>query len=85
MVIVEEEPEVAAATFDQSQHMPEQSCKGSGGLKIEELPNLGENEERAIVLFQPSITTPLVHSPSTFSVSLDPRFISGWKSKSDCS
>ncbi|XP_057768516.1 uncharacterized protein LOC130988636 [Salvia miltiorrhiza] len=81
MVIVEEEPEVTASAFDQSQRLPEQSCNESGGLKIEELPNLGENEERAIVLFQPSITTPVVHSPSNFSVSLDPRFISGWKNQ----
>ncbi|KAL1547921.1 hypothetical protein AAHA92_16224 [Salvia divinorum] len=79
MMIVEEEPEVAAATFDQSQQfLPEQSSNVSGGLKIEELPNLGENE-RAIVLYQPS--TPIVRSPSNFSVSLDPRFISALKNQ----
>ncbi|XP_042052658.1 uncharacterized protein LOC121797942 isoform X2 [Salvia splendens] len=77
MMIVEEEPEVAASTFDQSQQLlPEMSSKVSGGLKIEELPDLGENE-RAIVLYQPS--TPIVRSPSNFSVSLDPRFISALK------
>ncbi|XP_047947367.1 uncharacterized protein LOC125193583 [Salvia hispanica] len=78
MMIVEEEPEVAAATFDQSQQLlPELSSK-SGGLKIEELPDLGENE-RAIVLYQPS--TPIVRSPANFSVSLDPRFISALKNQ----
>ncbi|KAG6414254.1 hypothetical protein SASPL_126972 [Salvia splendens] len=66
MVIVEE-PEVVGPS-------PEQSCSG---VTIEELPN----SERAIVLFHPTITTPnpIMHSPSNFSVSLDPRFIAGWK------
>lgn len=79
MVIVDEEPEVAAVAFDQP---PEQSFNNSG-WKIEELPN----EERAIVLYNPStsITTPIVHSPSNFSVSIHPQFISGLKSNSNSS
>lgn len=37
---------------------------------IEELPDVAENEERAIVLFKP-INTPLFHSPSNFTVDSD--------------
>lgn len=79
MVKVDEEPEVAAVAFDQP---PEQSFSNSG-WKIEELPN----EEKAIVLYNPSIsiTTPIVHSPSNFSVSLHPQFILRLKSKFNCS
>lgn len=47
---------------------------------IEELPNGVENEEKAIVLFNPN-NTPLVKSPSNFSISVNPQFISGLKSK----
>ncbi|PIN18166.1 hypothetical protein CDL12_09163 [Handroanthus impetiginosus] len=53
----------------------------SGGLKIEELPNLPDNEERAIVLFKPINTSPLSHSPSNFSVSVNPDLISGLKNQ----
>ncbi|KAH6817314.1 hypothetical protein C2S51_000917 [Perilla frutescens var. frutescens] len=74
MMRVDEEPEVAAVA-------QRRRCNESSGVKIEELPDLGENEERAIVLFKPSITTPIVHSPSNFSVSLHPQFISGFKNQ----
>ncbi|KAL3825572.1 hypothetical protein ACJIZ3_021601 [Penstemon smallii] len=55
-----------------------------GGLRIEELL---ENEERAIVLFNPTNnntnndSTLLLHSPSNFSVSIDPQFASGLKNQ----
>ncbi|KZV49014.1 hypothetical protein F511_09610 [Dorcoceras hygrometricum] len=49
-----------------------------GVLKIEELPI--ENEERAIVLFNP-LDSPLQQLPSRFSVSVDPHIISGIKNQ----
>lgn len=50
----------------------------SGGPVIEELPCHPVNEERAIVLFKP-MTTPLMHSPTSFTVSSD--IISGFKNQ----
>ncbi|KAG8373937.1 hypothetical protein BUALT_Bualt11G0077100 [Buddleja alternifolia] len=49
------------------------------GVRIEELPDLPENEERAIVIFSPP--NPRLQSPSNFSVSVDPHLISGFRSK----
>lgn len=47
---------------------------------IEELSNVPGNEERALVLFKP-MSTPLLLSPSNFSVSVNSDIISGIKSK----
>ncbi|KAG8376353.1 hypothetical protein BUALT_Bualt09G0054300 [Buddleja alternifolia] len=55
----------------------------SGGIEIEELPSVPENEERGLVLFKPMDTTPLLHSPSNFSISISPHLISGFKSEYD--
>ncbi|KAL3625171.1 hypothetical protein CASFOL_030632 [Castilleja foliolosa] len=65
--------------FDQS--LLEEHSRGigsSGGIKIEELPDVPINDEKAIVLFNPST---LPRSPSDFSVSVDPRLISALKNK----
>ncbi|CAK9170668.1 unnamed protein product [Ilex paraguariensis] len=48
------------------------------GPVIEELPTVPVNEERSIVLFKP-MNSPLLQLPSTFSVSVDPDLISGFK------
>lgn len=55
---------------------------GSAG-QAQELSSLGSgsNQEKAIVLFKPVNTNPLLHSPSNFSVSVDSNFFSGFKSK----
>lgn len=80
--IIEEEHEIPVM-LEQSQRQEQRlGSNESGVLKIEELPNVPENEERPIVLFKPIITTPLLHSSSNFSVSVDPHLISGLKSKS---
>ncbi|GAA0164807.1 oxygenase [Lithospermum erythrorhizon] len=51
---------------------------GSGrGIVIEELPNDLENDERAIVVFNP-VNLPFVASPSNFSVTVNPDLISGF-------
>lgn len=71
----EEEPEIPLAF--------QQSGGGGGGASVpvlEELPHVPMNEERAIVLFKP-MNTPLLHSPSNFSVSVDSDMISNFKSK----
>ncbi|KAK6147466.1 hypothetical protein DH2020_018378 [Rehmannia glutinosa] len=48
-----------------------------GFLKIDELPSVPENKERAIVLFKPISTTQVVHFHSDFSVPVDADIISG--------
>ena len=48
------------------------------GPVIEEL----ENQERAIVLFNP-VNNPILHNPSNVSISLCPDLVSGFKGKSD--
>ncbi|KAI3447305.1 hypothetical protein Pfo_003970 [Paulownia fortunei] len=80
-IIEEEECEIPIA-FEHSL-LQEQSfgSNSSGGLKIEELPSVPSNEEKAIVLFKPINTTPLLHSPSNFSVSVDPHLISVFKNQ----
>lgn len=73
-----EEPEIPM-TFEQASTYTSFGNNGvNRGLVIEELP---ENEERAIVLFKPMNNTPPMHSPSNFSVKVDPQFINGFKSK----
>ncbi|KAJ8564513.1 hypothetical protein K7X08_000973 [Anisodus acutangulus] len=75
-----EEPEVPIA-FEQAATDPSfGSNAGNRGIVIEELPSAPENEERAIVLFKPT-NTPLVHSPSNFSLKVNPQFINGFKSQ----
>lgn len=55
---------------------------GSAG-QAQELSSLGSgsNQEKAIVLFKPVNTNPLLHSPSNFSVSVDSNFFSGFKNQ----
>lgn len=74
-IIEEEEPDIP---IEMVQPELEQSFRSSTrrGVIIEELP---ENEERALVVFKP-LSTQLMHSPSNVSVSVDPHFISGFKS-----
>ncbi|KAM3281663.1 putative protein isoform X2 [Capsicum chacoense] len=73
-----EEPEIPM-TFEQASTYTSFGSNGvNRGLVIEELP---ENEERAIVLFKPMNNTPPMHSPSNFSVKVDPQFINGFKSQ----
>ncbi|MCD9642972.1 hypothetical protein HAX54_030070 [Datura stramonium] len=75
-----EEPEIPIA-FEQAATYPSIGTNAvNRGLVIEELPSVPENEERAIVLFKP-MNTPPVHSPSNFSVKVDPQFINGFKSQ----
>ncbi|XP_057980554.1 uncharacterized protein LOC131166222 [Malania oleifera] len=66
-ILEEEEPELLFAL--------EQS---GGAPAMEELPSVPVNEERAIVLFKP-MNTPLLHSPSNFSISVDSDIISDFK------
>ncbi|KAH0669934.1 hypothetical protein KY290_026939 [Solanum tuberosum] len=75
-----EEPEIPIA-FEQAATYPSFGSNAvNRGLVIEELPSVPENEERAIVLFKPMNTQP-VHSPSNFSVKVDPQFLNGLKSQ----
>ncbi|CAN4097455.1 unnamed protein product [Withania somnifera] len=75
-----EEPEIPIA-FEQAATYPSFGCNEvNRGLVIEELLGVPDNEERAIVLFKP-MSTPHLHSPSNFSVKLDPQFINGFKSQ----
>ncbi|CDP17694.1 unnamed protein product [Coffea canephora] len=53
---------------------------GGGGVVVEELLNGVENEERAIVVFNP-VNTPLLQSPLNYSISVSPRLISGLKNQ----
>lgn len=78
-IIEEEEPEIS---IELEQPELEQSFGSSTrrGLIIEELPSVPENEERALVVFKP-LNTRLMHSPSNVSVSVDPRFVSGFKNE----
>lgn len=76
-----EEPEIPI-DFEQAATYPSFGSNAvNRGLVIEELPSVPENEERAIVLFK-HMNTPHVHSPSNFSVKVDPQFINGFRSKS---
>nr|GMC65048.1 STE20-like serine/threonine-protein kinase [Ipomoea batatas] len=53
---------------------------GRRGVQIEELPDVPDNKETAIVLFKP-MDTPFVLTPQNFSVKIDPQFISGLKNQ----
>lgn len=82
----EEEPEVPFGFNPPpmgDKHIPSY-MEQTGGLGscpiIEELSNVPGNEERALVLFKP-MSTPLLLSPSNFSVSVNSDIISGIKSK----
>ncbi|KAI3443447.1 hypothetical protein Pfo_000112 [Paulownia fortunei] len=80
--MIEEEERDVPVTLEQSLRQEQKfGSNESGGLKIEELPSVPDNEERAIVLFKPISTTPLLHSPSNFSVSVNSDLISGLKSQ----
>lgn len=80
-IIEEEECEIPMA-FEHSPPLEQGfGSNSAGGLKIEELPSEPSNDERAIVLFQPSNPNPLLHSPSSFTVSVNPHLISMFKSK----
>ncbi|XP_004240129.1 uncharacterized protein [Solanum lycopersicum] len=75
-----EEPEIPIA-FEQATTYPSFGSNAvKRGLVIEELPSVPANEERAIVLFKPMNTQPM-HSPSNFSVKVDPQFLNGFKSQ----
>ncbi|KAL0337148.1 UNVERIFIED_CONTAM: hypothetical protein Scaly_1989900 [Sesamum calycinum] len=77
--IIEEEDVIP---FEHS--LPQEQGFGSNsprGLKIEELPPEPSNEERAIVLFKPMNTSPLLQTPSNFTVSVNPHLISGFKNQ----
>lgn len=81
--IIEEEERDISIEFEDTPPTSEHTfgSNSTGGIKIEELPDEPSNEERAIVLFNPNQTTPLPHSPSSFSVSINPSFISGLKNQ----
>lgn len=74
-----EEPEIPIP-FAQAATDPSFGIGVNRGAVIEELPSVPENDERAIVLFKPT-STHLVHSPSNFSVKVDPQFITCFKSQ----
>lgn len=75
-----EEPEVPIAFEQPAIHPSFGNNAVKRGLVIEELPSVPENEERALVLFKPMNTSPM-HSPSNFSVKVDPQFMNGFRSK----
>lgn len=78
--IIEEEECDIPIDFEHSvPNEPRFDGTSTGGIKIEELPSEPSNEERAIVLFKPINTSPLLQSPSYFSV--DPHLISGFESQ----
>lgn len=84
-IMEDDEPEIAMSCL---QPEPEILQSRSGGPVIEEMPAESassyatENEERALVLFKPVHGHLLgMKSPSSFSVSVDPDFISGFKNK----
>ncbi|KAK6126627.1 hypothetical protein DH2020_039637 [Rehmannia glutinosa] len=80
--IIEEEECETPIAFEHSM-LHEQSFvnDSSGGIKIEELPNVPSNEEKAIVLFKPFDTTAIPQSPSSYTLSVNPHLISALKSE----
>ncbi|CAI9766450.1 unnamed protein product [Fraxinus pennsylvanica] len=77
--VIEEEDSEIPMSFEQS--VPGQSLVGNAeGLTIEELPGVPENQERSIVLYNPT-NMPLLQSPSNFSISVNPDLISGLKNQ----
>lgn len=81
--ITEEEPEIPLV-FERPENEGSfgggNGRVGGGGVVIEELPNGVENEERAIVVFNP-VNSPLLQSPSNYSISVSPQLISGLKNQ----
>lgn len=80
--ITEEEPEIPIG-FERPENKGSfggNGGVGGGGVVIEELPNGVENEERALVVFNP-VSSPLLQSPSNYSISVSPQLISGWKNQ----
>ncbi|XP_030549569.1 uncharacterized protein LOC115754628 [Rhodamnia argentea] len=84
-IMEDDEPEFAMPYL---QPEPEILQSRSGGPVMKELPtesassSAPENEERALVLFKPVHGHLLgMNSPSSFSVSVDPEFISGFKNQ----
>ncbi|CDP20191.1 unnamed protein product [Coffea canephora] len=81
--ITEEEPEIPLV-FERPENEGSfgggNGRVGGGGVVIEELPNGVENEERAIVVFNP-VNSPLLQSPSNYSISVSPPLISGLKNQ----
>lgn len=85
-IMEEEEPEVPFGFKQQptaDKHIPvyiePTGCSGYCPM-TEELPSVPENEERALVLFRP-MSTPLLLSPSNFSVSVNSDIIAGIKNQ----
>ncbi|KAL2481872.1 hypothetical protein Adt_34838 [Abeliophyllum distichum] len=63
------------------QLVPEQSSgRSRGSLVIEEMSSMPGNEERAIVLYNPT-NSPFLQSPSNFLVYVNPQLISGFKNQ----
>ncbi|KAL6958699.1 hypothetical protein U1Q18_018396 [Sarracenia purpurea var. burkii] len=65
------------------EHLPRNmQLVGVGGSSplTEDLPTVSENAEKAIVLFKPMSNTPLLLSPSNFTVTLNSDLMSGIKS-----
>ncbi|XAR63762.1 hypothetical protein NMG60_11023826 [Bertholletia excelsa] len=79
-IMEEDEPRVPLVVEEQvkGQVPGNMGRVGVPGPRIEELPMVPENEERAIVLFKP-MSTPLFQSPSSFSVTVNSDVISGFK------
>ncbi|KAL3534917.1 hypothetical protein ACH5RR_003378 [Cinchona calisaya] len=78
-IIEEDEPEIPI-TFEQPKAEGSFGSNGRGGVMIEELSNGLENEERAIVVFNP-INSPFMQSPTNYSISVSPQLISDLKSQ----
>ncbi|KAA8535722.1 hypothetical protein F0562_030715 [Nyssa sinensis] len=80
--IMEEEEQEITQVFGQS--MPQEQfisiLEQRGGPIIEELPSDPVNEERAIVLFK-HMNAPFLQSPQSYSVSVSPDIISGFKNQ----
>ncbi|KAL6585605.1 hypothetical protein OROMI_002249 [Orobanche minor] len=77
--IIEEDERDVPIGFDHCLLQKQSPGSGStGGIRIEELPTVPINEEKAIVLFNPNT---LCRSPSSFSVSVNPHLISSFKNQ----
>ncbi|KAL6519273.1 hypothetical protein OROGR_018593 [Orobanche gracilis] len=77
--IVEEDECEVPIGFDHCLLQKQSPSSGTkGGIRIEELPTVPINEEKAIVLFNPNT---LPRSPSSFSVSVNPHLISSFKNQ----
>lgn len=78
--IIEEDEHELPMVYDHQSATEKPLASNMVVPEIEELPSIPLNDERAIVLFKP-MTSPLVHSPSEFSFSVDPNLLSGFKSQ----